>query len=174
MPDQRPRYRLLQTAWGWLALIGFPDILCELILPQTKKKVLHELAARRLLSSDNDDSLFTALAPQLQSYFAAQPVQFTATVDLSWATAFTAKVLQYCCHIKLGQTSTYRQLAAAIRRPTAFRAVGGALGRNPTPIIIPCHRVLKQNGQLGGYSAPAGLKFKRQLLQLETQMLHVP
>jgi methylated-DNA-[protein]-cysteine S-methyltransferase len=66
-----------------------------------------------------------------------------------------------------GSTATYGEIARAIRRPDAARDVGAALARNPTPIIVPCHRVVGANGKLTGFSAPGGLATKRRMLELE-------
>jgi methylated-DNA-[protein]-cysteine S-methyltransferase len=69
------------------------------------------------------------------------------------------------CRIPFGKTISYGQQAANIKKPKAFRAVGSANGKNPIPIIVPCHRVVASDGSLGGYSL--GLKMKKQLLALE-------
>ncbi|NTV14537.1 MAG: methylated-DNA--[protein]-cysteine S-methyltransferase [Desulfobulbaceae bacterium] len=88
-------------------------------------------------------------------------------VDLAGVPAFAQQVYQAARKILAGQTMTYGELAQAINRPTAARAVGQALGRNPIPLIIPCHRVLAAGGKSGGFSAPGGLVTKARLLGLE-------
>ncbi len=80
-------------------------------------------------------------------------------------------MLQECARIPFGATSTYKQMAIAAGSPTAFRAAGGALGSNPIPIVVPCHRVLASSGGLGGYTG--GLERKRLLLSIEGRMLAV-
>jgi methylated-DNA-[protein]-cysteine S-methyltransferase len=84
---------------------------------------------------------------------------------------FHRRVLEACRGIEYGQTSSYGKLAARAGRPGAARAVGAAMARNPWPIVVPCHRVLRGGGALGGYSAPAGLALKQALLDLEAQQL---
>ena len=69
--------------------------------------------------------------------------------------------------IPKGSVKTYSQVASAIGKPLAIRAVANAIGKNPYPIKIPCHRVIKSNGSLGGYSAKGGIKMKRKLLKKE-------
>ena len=81
--------------------------------------------------------------------------------------AFHRAVLGACRRIGYGRTITYAQLAAAAGRPRAVRAAGTAMARNPLPIIIPCHRVIRSDGGLGGYSAPQGVSLKARLLALE-------
>ena len=82
-------------------------------------------------------------------------------------TAFQKKVWQEIAKIQKGRTVTYKELAKRIGKPKAVRAVANAVGANPLPIIIPCHRVVKSDGSLGGYSGKGGIKTKRALLKKE-------
>lgn len=104
-------------------------------------------------------------AIELQQYFEDQRREFSAPVDLSGLPSFTQRVLAACAAIPWGTTRTYGQLAAEIGSVQAARAVGQALGRNPVPILIPCHRVICADGSLGGFGA--GLEIKRRLLEWE-------
>jgi methylated-DNA-[protein]-cysteine S-methyltransferase len=111
-----------------------------------------------------------ALAPyaeQLQAYFAGERTGFDVELDLSRLTPFQLSVLQAARCIPAGSVWTYGQVARSIGKPKASRAVGQALGRNPVPIVIPCHRVVASDGSLGGYSGGGGLDSKRWLLRLE-------
>jgi O-6-methylguanine DNA methyltransferase len=112
----------------------------------------------------------TALAPvaeQLRDYFESTRSEFDLPVDLERLTPFQMSVLQAARRIPPGNTRTYGQVAHAVGKPKASRAVGQALGRNPIPIVIPCHRVVASDGSLGGYSGGGGLESKRLLLTLE-------
>ena len=82
-------------------------------------------------------------------------------------TVFERKVWEELKKIPLGTTKSYKQIAKAIGCPNASRAVANACGKNPKPIEIPCHRVIKSDGSLGGYSAQGGAETKRKLLELE-------
>ena len=82
-------------------------------------------------------------------------------------TKFEIKVWEEIKKIPKGETRSYKEIAIAIGKPNASRAVANACGKNPYPIIIPCHRVIKSNGDLGGYSAKGGVKKKRILLSQE-------
>jgi len=104
---------------------------------------------------------------QLADYLAGRRAAFDVPVDLSRMTAFQQEVLQAACQIPRGQVRTYSDLARQIGRPKAARAVGQALGSNPVPIVVPCHRVLAADGSLRGYSGGGGLATKEQLLRLE-------
>ena len=104
-------------------------------------------------------------ADQLKAYFAERLSEFDLPIAPPGST-FQQRVWSAMCEIPHGETWTYGQLAA--RADTAPRAVGGACGANPIPIIIPCHRVLAANGR-GGYSGRGGLKTKSALLDLENR-----
>ncbi len=86
--------------------------------------------------------------------------------DLDGLSGFTKEVLMAVCHIPYGKTDSYASLAATIGHPRAARAVGNAVGSNPIPVLIPCHRVVRSNGELGGYAC--GTDIKRMLLAAES------
>ncbi len=101
---------------------------------------------------------------ELRRYLAGERVQFTCPLDLH-GTAFQIMVWEELFRIPYGQTRTYREIAYAIGRPKAVRAVGAANGANPVAIIVPCHRVIGSDGTLTGYGG--GLPTKAWLLSLE-------
>ena len=101
---------------------------------------------------------------QLEQYFAGKRTSFDVALDLV-GTEFQVQAWRALCRIPFGKTISYGQQAANIKKPKAFRAVGSANGKNPIPIIVPCHRVVSSDGSLGGYSL--GLKMKKQLLALD-------
>ena len=102
---------------------------------------------------------------ELEAYFAGQRQAFDVPVDWSLIHGFATGVLRATAQIPFGRTSSYAQVAMSAGSPRAARAAGNALGSNPIPIVVPCHRVLHADGGLGGYSG--GLERKRMLLQLE-------
>jgi methylated-DNA-[protein]-cysteine S-methyltransferase len=100
--------------------------------------------------------------------FLGEPVDLTSLVlDLAGVPAFHRRVYDVARTIPPGATLTYGDIAARLGDASAARAVGQALGRNPFPIIVPCHRVLATSGQLGGFSATGGSATKRRLLTIE-------
>jgi methylated-DNA-[protein]-cysteine S-methyltransferase len=101
---------------------------------------------------------------QLQQYLHGERQHFTLPLDLR-GTPFRQRVWQALQQIPFGETCSYADIAALIGQPSAVRAVGGALGANPVPLVVPCHRVIGKNGTLTGFGG--GLPRKRQLLQLE-------
>lgn len=111
-----------------------------------------------------------AARAELREYFAGRRRHFSLRVDRRRLTAFQERVLACTADIPHGCVASYSAVAAAIARPGAARAVGGALGRNPVPIVIPCHRVIAADGSLGGFSVRGtrrSLGIKSRLLAIE-------
>lgn len=102
---------------------------------------------------------------QLSEYFAGQRSHFEVPLDLGCGTAFQQSVWRALLDIAQGETMSYSEVSRRIGKPAAVRAVGGAVGRNPVSIIVPCHRVMGANGSLTGYGG--GLDRKTALLRLE-------
>jgi methylated-DNA-[protein]-cysteine S-methyltransferase len=102
---------------------------------------------------------------ELDEYFAGRRRRFEVPLDWQLTRGFGRRVLEATARIPFGSSSTYKQMAADAGSPRASRAAGNALGANPLPIIVPCHRVLHVSGGLGGYTG--GLERKRRLLEVE-------
>lgn len=107
----------------------------------------------------------TPAARQLEEYFAGTRSEFTVPLDLDGLTPFRAQALRALSQVPYGETVTYTELAHAAGSPNAVRAAGSACATNPLPLFIPCHRVLRADGSLGGYRG--GVEAKRFLLALE-------
>ncbi|MFH1730105.1 MAG: methylated-DNA--[protein]-cysteine S-methyltransferase [Planctomycetota bacterium] len=105
------------------------------------------------------------LQKQLTRYFAGEAVRFDVPLDLSAGTAFQRAVWRACARIPYGETRSYGELAQMAGRPGAARAVGGAMHANPLSILVPCHRVIRSDGSLGGFGL--GISLKKKLLRLE-------
>jgi methylated-DNA-[protein]-cysteine S-methyltransferase len=102
---------------------------------------------------------------ELDEYFAGRRRQFDVPLDWRLTRGFARRVLQATARIPFGQASSYRGVAAEAGSPRGYRAAGNALGSNPIPIIVPCHRVLHSGGGIGGYTG--GVERKRVLLEVE-------
>ncbi len=107
---------------------------------------------------------YQQISKQLKEYFLGTRTKFDIKLDLN-GTPFQLKVWRALQNIPYGKTATYQGIANKIKQPKAVRAVANAIGANPIAIIIPCHRVIRSNGTIGGYKWGASLK--NQLLQLE-------
>jgi len=122
------------------------------------------LAAPWHLASSSLDPVLNRAAEQLQAYFLGQRMRFDLALDPR-GTPFQQQVWRALLEIPAGQTRSYGDIAQALGRPSAVRAVGGAVARNPISVIVPCHRVLGQAGTLTGYAG--GVERKQALLELE-------
>jgi O-6-methylguanine DNA methyltransferase len=124
-------------------------------------------------SIEFDKTFFKMLQEQITAYFDGTCVNFSPAIPifLDGFTQFCSLVLTACREVKFGQTISYSQLAKKVGRPAASRAVGNALAKNPLPLIIPCHRVVRSDGSLGSFSAPGGKKLKKKLLNYELAAL---
>ncbi len=111
------------------------------------------------------NEILKSLGAQLQAYFAGGPIIFDIPLDFLTGTPFQRAVWQAVKAIPYGKLKTYGQIAQELGKPGAARAVGAANGANPTPIVVPCHRVVQSDGKLGGYSG--GLDIKDKLLRME-------
>lgn len=126
-------------------------------------------AGERRAEFSNDKSSLTHVdnaAKQLGEFFAGLRQQFDLKLDIK-GTKFQQSVWDAISGLEKGQVLTYAALAKAINKPLAARAVGGAVGSNPVPLIIGCHRILGSSGNLTGYSGGGGLRTKRWLLDFE-------
>lgn len=153
-------YCYLKTPIGELLLAGSDDALCYIGFPEGKMRL--EPRPDWIFS----ERPFTEASAQLSDYFAGKRQVF----DLPLApngTEFQLAVLQELQKIPYGSTASYAEIASRIGRPKAVRAVGAANGRNPIPIVIPCHRVIGSGGQLTGFGG--GLPTKEALLRLEKE-----
>lgn len=144
------------TADG-LVKLGYPDVPADSQLSELAANVSPRLleAPRRL----------DPLRRELDQYFAGQRRDFEVPIDWRLTAGFVQKVLRETARIPFGATRSYAEMARNAGSPRAFRAAGSALGANPIPIVVPCHRVLRSDGGLGGYGG--GLDVKRRLLELE-------
>lgn len=115
---------------------------------------------------EHSDEVLDRAAEQLGEYFAGERRDFDVPVELR-GTAFQRVVWEQLVRLSWGEVVSYGELGAATGRPTAGRAVGGAVGANPVPIIVPCHRVLGADGRITGYSGGEGIPTKSWLLAHE-------
>lgn len=133
---------------------------------EERGQVLEELASRLSPRVLEAPARLDPVRRQLEEYFAGRRTAFAVDIDWSLASGFRRLVLQALfAGVAFGQTVSYRELAIRAGSPRASRAVGSAMATNPVPVVVPCHRVLRTGGALGGYGG--GLDVKRRLLTLE-------
>jgi len=158
----------VDTASGY-AGAGFinGEALLRLWLPEKRKSNL--LARISEWEPDAKKIKGGSLAQRIAEYFEGEPVEFPDTVLLDSFNVFAKKVFRELRKIGRGKTITYAQLAARCGKPKAARYVGSVMGKNPVPLIIPCHRVVRSDGSPGGFTTPAGPKLKIKMLSLERE-----
>jgi methylated-DNA-[protein]-cysteine S-methyltransferase len=167
------QYTVFRTKWGYFGLAGTGEAIARTCLPVVRR----EEAEQKLLQSlgFTDDNLKPSndfqhdLQERIRAYYEGEPVDFSTdpALYLDGAGPFAQAVLAACRKIGFGRTTTYSDLARRVGRPKAARAVGSIMARNPIPLIIPCHRVLRTDGGLGGFSAPGGIDTKQRMLDHE-------
>ena len=167
----RLKYIVCNTDMGWVGILGSAKGLLRTTLPQRSAQVVRQLLGDDINYATYSPHLFGDLIERLKVYFRGHKVTFPDELDLSGATVFQRAVWEATRHIPYGEIRSYTWVAEQIKIPEAVRAVGQALGRNPLPIIVPCHRVVASNGRLGGFGG--GLEMKSCLLQLEEVSLYV-
>jgi methylated-DNA-[protein]-cysteine S-methyltransferase len=127
--------------------------------------VLSELAARVSPRVIEAPARLDDVRRQLDEYFEGRRTTFELGIDWTLARGFTRRVLQSTASVPFGELATYREVASGAGNEAAVRAAGNALGANPMPIVVPCHRVVRTGGGLGGYTG--GVERKEYLLSLE-------
>jgi methylated-DNA-[protein]-cysteine S-methyltransferase len=160
-------YARLDSPVGTLVLASTPQGLARVAYVDEGQEdaIIDEIAARlspRMLSAPRR---LDEPRRELDEYFAGRRRAFDLTLDLRLLSDFTRRILSATAEIPYGEVSTYKAVAAAAGSPRGSRAAGNALGSNPLPIVLPCHRVLHSGGGLGGYTG--GLARKRVLLGIE-------
>ncbi len=168
--DKELYYTVWTTAWGPMGAAAGPGGITRIELPHYQPDDLEQLLAWEHPNARRADEPFETLIELSRRYFSAEPVDFAdVACELPPPGGFTGKVFRACREIPYGQTRSYSYLAKAISRPDAARAVAAAMGRNPLPLVIPCHRVTYADGRLGGFSAAGGETLKRRMLDLESR-----
>ncbi|MBZ0167261.1 MAG: methylated-DNA--[protein]-cysteine S-methyltransferase [Candidatus Omnitrophica bacterium] len=151
-------YSYVESPVGCLLIVADEKGLRQVNFPTAKKKVAPALGWTR------DDDRLREAREQLEAYFRGDRKAFDLPLVID-GTAFQREVLRALQKIPYGETRSYADIARTIGRPKAVRAVGGANGRNPLSIVIPCHRVIGASGELTGFGG--GLDVKKALLELE-------
>jgi len=165
------KYAIFKTSWGLFGIAGTDKYLLRTHLPARSRKIVEKQLLKGLEKPRREPKYLLSLQKRIKDYlegkkpddFADIPIKIQLTGN------FSRKTLAACRKIKYAQTISYSQLAHLAGNPKAARAVGGALAKNPLPLIIPCHRVIRSDGTLGGFSATGGQTTKKRLLELDAK-----
>ncbi len=162
--------RTMQTPIGCLLLAATSQGLCRIVIGKDKACLVSKIPREFNFtwSTNHSQGFSVTLTPvinALEAYFNKASQVINVPLDLRRATPWQIAVWEALRAVPYGETRSYQWAAKSVSRPAAARAVGAACRLNPIPIIIPCHRIIRQDGQLGGYSG--GENIKRKLLELE-------
>lgn len=163
-------YGEVESPVGPLRIASSDKGVCEIAFGdnETEAQFLHHLRTRGFRPIPNQTAIAT-IAEQLHEYFRGERNRFEVPFDVSGVSPFTQEVLKATAEVPFGHLTSYRGIAEKIGKPAATRAVGNALGRNPIPVIIPCHRIVRSDSSLGGYTG--GVHIKERLLTIEGVLL---
>mgnify|MGYP001573586802 CR=1 FL=1 len=161
MSDDRHYVTTVDGQFGKLTLVATDRGLRALIWPDDSS---YRVPMPSELIAEDDHPILAIGRLQVEEYLAGDRIEFDIKFDLR-GTEFQQEVWLSLASIPLGQTATYGEQASRIGRPKAVRAVGGAIGRNPISIILPCHRVIGASGDLTGFAG--GIETKRSMLVFE-------
>lgn len=176
-PNPAPRAcAVFRTSWGWMGLVaverGARAGICRLILPRASRRSVerelasdHGSAARGGVPSRHLDQLVAETCAQVVDYLAGRRRSVDVPVVLDGGTPFQRQVWRSITGVPYGRARSYKWVAARVGGARHARAVGMALGANPVPLLVPCHRIVAHDASLGGFTG--GLRLKRRLLELE-------
>ena len=163
-----PALAVVSTTKGWVAVLASAKGIRRLSLPHPDpSEALSSLdMPEPSAGAELEPEAFEDLGHRLERYFEGEMTTFPDALDLK-GTDFQKRVWEAARTIPWGETRSYSWIAREVGRPRAARAVGQAMRANPAPIIVPCHRVIGEQGDLRGYGGPDGIGLKRELLEIE-------
>jgi len=158
---------IFKSQWGWIGIVETANGIVRIVFPQSSRaSVLASLhAGEGNVGVEAVSPRLRAAKNQLTEYMAGTRKRFRLPLDLKEGTKFQRRVWTALQAVRYGELRSYQELASRVGGRHFARAVGGAVGSNPLPIVIPCHRIVAQDGSLGGFSC--GLPAKRRLLAIE-------
>lgn len=160
---------VFRTPWGWIGIAVSAKGVRAIVLPKPSRGAAERALRAQDVSSNGHlappDRLLRDAQTQVTAYLAGKRLTLDFPIDLSGGTSFQRRVWQTALRIPYGRARSYQWIASKVGGKRYSRAVGNALGANPVPLIVPCHRVVAHDASLGGFSG--GLTVKRKLLDLE-------
>lgn len=168
-------YHVMDTALGPIGIAWSELGLARLLLPQRDCNVMARKLSDLPAQPAEPAGWVAALVERIGRYAEGEAVEFDdVPVDLGDADAFSIAIYAAARRLGFGTTSTYGELAGMAGHPGLARETGAALGRNPVPLVVPCHRILAAGDRIGGFSAPGGAATKKRMLALERVVVDPP
>lgn len=168
------RYHIFETSWGYCGVLLSEKGIVQLSLPVSSRDRLKKLMVQEhpeAVSGDvSTDPLARRLIREIREYFDGRAVDLDFPLDLSGSTAFQRRIYHALRKVGYGETKSYGKLAAGAGLPSSARAAAGTVARNCIPLVIPCHRIIRSDGSIGGFSGPGGIKMKKRLLEMEARV----
>lgn len=164
---------IFQSPWGWMGIAESAKGIHTIVLPKPSKRAVEAEfnASSHEAVQAGESPRLEAARRQLLDYLGGRRNTFDVPLDLSSGTSFQRQVWRTLQRVPYGKLRSYQWIAARVGGPQYARAVGNAVGANPIPIVIPCHRIVAQDATLGGFSG--GLHMKRKLLSLEGTLIQL-
>jgi methylated-DNA-[protein]-cysteine S-methyltransferase len=161
------RAMVFRSPWGWMGIAESPKGIQAIVLPKRSKQAIESDLKMQSVGSlqQGESAQLEEARRQLLDYLAGRRNAFDVPLDLSKGTSFQRQVWRTLQRVPYGKLRSYQWIAARVGGRHYARAVGNAVGANPLPIVIPCHRIVAHDASLGGFSG--GLSMKRKLLSLE-------
>jgi O-6-methylguanine DNA methyltransferase len=158
---------IFRSPWGWMGIAESPKGIQTIVLPKRSKRAVESDLKMQSIGSlqQGESAQLEETRRQLLDYLAGRRNTFDVPLDLSQGTSFQRQVWRTLQRVPYGKLRSYQWIAARVGGRHYARAVGNAVGANPLPIIVPCHRIVAHDASLGGFSG--GLSIKRKLLSLE-------
>ena len=166
------KYTIFLTDWGWAGFVYDKKGLRNLALPEGNKedilfRIKNESKSNALIKEDIGQE---DLILKIKEYFRGKKIDFSDwRLNLEKYTIFQRKIMQVVQKIPYGETKSYKWVAQTSGYPRAYRAVGNTMRNNPLPLVIPCHRVIKSDGGLGGFSGKEGIAYKKKMIDFESR-----
>lgn len=164
---------VFKSLWGWMGISESDKGIRSIVLPKKSKRAVEsELRAEsNELVQQGASTRLEVARRQLLDYLAGKRSTFDVPLDFSQGTSFQRQVWRTLQRVPYGKLRSYQWIALRVGGPQYARAVGNAVGANPLPIVIPCHRIVAHDASLGGFSG--GLPMKRKLLGLEGTLIQL-
>ena len=166
-------YTLFHTSFGWCGIVFGIEGIKMIYLPEPQKEKLKKKLFSCFRNAEEGAHRIKGIIGDISNYFKGENVHFNYVLDLKSMTYFQKKLYRETMKISYGNTRCYNWLAEKVGISGGARAIGNALGKNPLPLLIPCHRVIRKNGMLGGFSSPGGIILKKKMLLMEGALAKV-
>ena len=158
-------YTIFNTPIGKTGVAVTPAGICRVVLSVSRESEFVKILKTLHHSPKKQPDQLIEIEKEFHLYFRGKLKEFSFRPDFRQGTSFQQRVWKKLTSIPFGKTQNYQWLATSIGQPKSFRAVGNANGKNPIPLVVPCHRVIRKNGELGGFTG--GTHLKKYLLDLE-------